>query len=65
MGQDQWRKRNGAQTSIDLDSAYCKTRTLANQYLQGRQAMKNGNFTGIRGNSQPGHRDVGNDGRHG
>jgi phthalate 4,5-dioxygenase oxygenase subunit len=34
---------------VDLDSKYRKFRTRDNNYLQDRQAMKLGDFTGIRG----------------
>jgi phthalate 4,5-dioxygenase oxygenase subunit len=44
-----WRKFCGAQPGVDLDSKYRKFRTRDNDYLQDRQAMKLGDFTGIRG----------------
>jgi phthalate 4,5-dioxygenase oxygenase subunit len=47
--QEDYRKLLGAQVGIDLDTGFRKKRTLENNYLQDRQAMKNGNFTGIRG----------------
>jgi phthalate 4,5-dioxygenase oxygenase subunit len=47
--QEEWRKFYAAQVGIDLDNRYRKVRTLDNNYLQDRQAMKNGSFTGIRG----------------
>jgi phthalate 4,5-dioxygenase oxygenase subunit len=47
--QESWRKFNAAQVGIDLDSTFRKTRTLANNYKQDRQAMKLGNWTGIPG----------------
>ena len=46
---EEWRKFLGAQVGIDLDARFNKLRNLSNNYLQDRQAMKNGNFTGIRG----------------
>lgn len=46
---EEWRRFLAAQVGIDLDSRYRKTRTRENNYLQDRQAMKLGNFTGIRG----------------
>ena len=46
---DEWRKFCAAQVGIDLDRDWRRTRTLANHYLQDRQAMKLGNFTGIKG----------------
>jgi phthalate 4,5-dioxygenase len=47
--QESWRKFNGAQLGINLDRTYRRTRTLANNYKQDRQAMKLGNWTGIPG----------------
>jgi phthalate 4,5-dioxygenase oxygenase subunit len=44
-----WRKFCGAQPGIDLDSRWRKRRNWDNLYLQDRQAMKLGDFTGIRG----------------
>ncbi|HEY3178600.1 MAG TPA: Rieske 2Fe-2S domain-containing protein [Casimicrobiaceae bacterium] len=44
-----WRKFCGAQPGIDLDANWEPRRTLANHHLQDRQAMKLGDFTGIRG----------------
>jgi phthalate 4,5-dioxygenase oxygenase subunit len=44
-----WRKFCGAQPGIDLDANWQPRRTLANHHLQDRQAMKLGDFTGIRG----------------
>ncbi|MBP8297073.1 MAG: Rieske 2Fe-2S domain-containing protein [Burkholderiales bacterium] len=44
-----WRKFCAAQPGIDLDAGWRNTRTLANNYLQDRQAMRLGSFTGIRG----------------
>ena len=49
IDQEEWRKFLGAQVGVDLDSCYGKLRNLANNYLQDRQAMKSGSFTGIRG----------------
>lgn len=50
MDQEDYRKLLVAQVGIDLDTGYRKLRaTAANNYLQDRQAMKNGSFTGIRG----------------
>jgi phthalate 4,5-dioxygenase oxygenase subunit len=49
IDQEQWRKFVGAQVGIDVDAGYRKLRNLGNNYLQDRQAMKNGDFTGIRG----------------
>ena len=47
--QEAWRKFCGAQVGVDLDAKYRKARTRDNNYLQDRQAMKLGDFTGIRG----------------
>jgi phthalate 4,5-dioxygenase len=47
--QEAWRKFCGAQLGIDLDQRYRKFRIYDNNYLQDRQAMKLGDFTGIRG----------------
>jgi phthalate 4,5-dioxygenase oxygenase subunit len=46
---DTWRKFCGARPGIDLDANWESRRTLANHHLQDRQAMKLGDFTGIRG----------------
>jgi phthalate 4,5-dioxygenase oxygenase subunit len=47
--QEAWRRFNAAQVGIDLDAGYRRIRTLDNMFLQDRQAMKLGNFTGIKG----------------
>jgi len=47
--QETWRKFCGAQVGIDVDSKFRKVRSRENHYLQDRQAMKLGNFTGIQG----------------
>jgi phthalate 4,5-dioxygenase oxygenase subunit len=47
--QEAWRKFNVAQVGIDLDENYRNVRTRENLYQQDRQAMKLGDFTGIRG----------------
>lgn len=47
--QDAWRKFCAAQVGVDLDANYRKIRTLDNLFLQDRQAMKRGDFTGIKG----------------
>jgi phthalate 4,5-dioxygenase oxygenase subunit len=49
IDQEAWRKFCGAQVGIDLDENYRKVRTLGNNFLQDRQAMKLGDFTGIKG----------------
>ena len=46
---DTWRKFLHAQVGIDVDKRFRKVRTRDNDYLQDRQAMKLGNFTGIPG----------------
>ena len=47
--QEAWRKFNVAQPGIDLDRSFHNLRTRENNYLQDRQAMKLGDFTGIKG----------------
>jgi phthalate 4,5-dioxygenase oxygenase subunit len=47
--QDAWRQFCGAQPGIDLDHRWRKKRTADNFFLQDREAMKLGDFTGIRG----------------
>lgn len=49
LDQEDYRKILAAQVGIDVNQRFEKTRTLENNYLQDRQAMKSGNFTGIRG----------------
>jgi phthalate 4,5-dioxygenase len=49
IDQESWRKFCGAQVGVDLDWKYRKSRNRDNNYLQDRQAMKLGDFTGIRG----------------
>jgi phthalate 4,5-dioxygenase oxygenase subunit len=44
-----WGEFNVAQPGIDLDRNFNNLRTRENDYLQDRNAMKLGNFTGIRG----------------
>ena len=44
-----WREFCGAQPGVDLDARYRKVRNRDNNFLQDREAMKQGNFTGIRG----------------
>jgi phthalate 4,5-dioxygenase oxygenase subunit len=44
-----WRRFCGAQPGIDLDHRWRKKRVWDNFYLQDRNAMKLGDFTGIRG----------------
>jgi phthalate 4,5-dioxygenase oxygenase subunit len=49
ISQDEWRRFCAATPGVDLDEGFRKKRTLANRYLQDREAMKRGDFTGIRG----------------
>ena len=49
IDQEAWRKFCGAQPGVDLDHRFCHRRNRDNDYLQDRQAMKLGDFTGIRG----------------
>jgi phthalate 4,5-dioxygenase oxygenase subunit len=49
IDQESWRKFCAAQVGIDVDTNYRKFRNAANNYLQDRQAMKLGDFTGIKG----------------
>jgi len=44
-----WRKFLGQTVGVDLDETYRPHRTLANNFWQDRQAMRAGNFTGIKG----------------
>ena len=48
-GTEAWRKFLGQQLGIDLDDKYRPLRNRDNHYWQDRQAMKAGNFTGIKG----------------
>ena len=47
--QEEFRKQLRGQVGIDVDKRWVKVRNLDNNYLQDRQAMKNGSFTGIQG----------------
>jgi phthalate 4,5-dioxygenase oxygenase subunit len=47
--QEAWRKFCAATVGEDLNSDFTKKRTLANRYEQDREAMKRGDFTGIKG----------------
>ena len=49
IDQEVWRKFNVAQPGIDLDRGFNNLRTRANDYQQDRNAMRLGNFTGIKG----------------
>ena len=46
---EEWRKFLGQQIGIDLDEQYRPKRNIENRFWQDRQAMKAGNFTGIKG----------------
>ena len=46
---ESWRKFLHGQVGIDVDKSFRKVRTLANNYLQDRQWMRLGNFTGVPG----------------
>ena len=47
--QNEWREFCAAQVGIDIGNDYRKPRTMANRFLQDRDAMKRGDFTGIKG----------------
>jgi len=49
IDQEAWRKFCGAQPGVDLDRNYRHRRNRDNGYLQDRQAMRLGDFTGMRG----------------
>ena len=49
IDQEAWRKFCGAQPGVDLDADFRHRRNRDNGYLQDRQAMKLGDFTGMRG----------------
>ncbi|MGH7073412.1 MAG: Rieske 2Fe-2S domain-containing protein [Stellaceae bacterium] len=49
IDQESWRKFCAAQVGIDLHANYHKVRNLDNWFQQDRQAMKLGDFTGIKG----------------
>jgi phthalate 4,5-dioxygenase oxygenase subunit len=49
IDQEAWRKFNAAQVGVDVDANYNSLRTRENNYLQDRQAMKLGHFSGIKG----------------
>lgn len=46
---EQWRKFAHAQKGIDLDERWVPKRSIENNFMQDRQAMKLGNYTGIQG----------------
>ena len=47
--QQAWRRFCAAEVGVDLDENFRKKRTLENCYLQDREAMKRGDWTGIVG----------------
>src|SRR5204863_5591946 len=47
--QEAWRKFCAATVGVDLDANYRKVRNFSNNYLQDREAMRRGDFTGISG----------------
>jgi phthalate 4,5-dioxygenase len=49
ISQDEWRSFCAATVGVDLDANFRKIRNAANNYQQDRQAMKRGDFTGIKG----------------
>jgi phthalate 4,5-dioxygenase oxygenase subunit len=49
VSQTAWRRFCAAEVGVDLDSEYKKKRHLGNRYLQDREAMKRGDWTGIQG----------------
>jgi phthalate 4,5-dioxygenase len=49
IDQESWRQFCAAQIGIDLDKDYRKKANLDNWFMQDRQAMKLGDFTGIKG----------------
>lgn len=49
ISQDDWRKFCGAEIGKDIGEDFRKVRTLENDFLQDREAMKDGDFTGIYG----------------
>jgi phthalate 4,5-dioxygenase oxygenase subunit len=49
IAQEAWREFCGARVGIDLDANFRKHRTLDNRFLQDRDAMRRGDFTGIAG----------------
>jgi phthalate 4,5-dioxygenase oxygenase subunit len=46
---DAWRRFLGAEVGVDVDRRWRKIRTRDNDFLQDRAAMRDGDFTGIRG----------------
>ncbi|NEU35045.1 (2Fe-2S)-binding protein, partial [bacterium LRH843] len=46
---EEWRKFTHAVPGVDVDDKWRCLRTVENDFLQDRDAMKEGNFTGIKG----------------
>ena len=46
---EEWRKFNHTQVGIDLDDEYRNRRNRSNNYQQDRNAMRLGNYTGVKG----------------
>jgi phthalate 4,5-dioxygenase oxygenase subunit len=46
---ESWRKFMSTQVHVDLDENFVPLRNVGNHFLQDRKAMKEGNFTGIKG----------------
>lgn len=46
---EEWRKFNHTVKGVDVDDRWVSRRTLENNFLQDREAMKNGSFTGVTG----------------
>ena len=49
LDQETWDRESAAKIGVDVDSEYRKLRNRSNDYLQDREAMKRGDFTGIQG----------------
>lgn len=49
IDQEEWRRFCGAEIGVDIDENFRKIRNLDNMFLQDREAMKQGDFTGIYG----------------
>jgi phthalate 4,5-dioxygenase oxygenase subunit len=49
IAQEDWRTFCAARPGIDLDASYRPLRTRGNDYLQDRELMRRGNYTGIEG----------------
>ncbi len=49
LDQDTWEKESSAKIGVDIDREHRKLRNRSNDYMQDREAMKRGDFTGIPG----------------